>query len=55
MFCHLTFQSGMTIAPVLANVGPFEELPLKPNPGEVQSSYILHVPSTLNVQISPSH
>lgn len=26
------------IAPVVANVGPFEELSLKPNPGEVRSS-----------------
>lgn len=31
----------MTIAPVLANLGPVEELSFKPNPGEVQSFYIL--------------
>lgn len=29
----------MLIAPVLANLGPLEELSFKPNPGEVQSLY----------------
>lgn len=32
----LSYQSGMMIAPVLANLGPIEELTFKPNPGEVQ-------------------
>lgn len=32
----LSHQSGMMIAPVLANLGPIEELTFKPNPGEVQ-------------------
>ncbi|XP_054650203.1 nucleoside diphosphate-linked moiety X motif 8 [Dunckerocampus dactyliophorus] len=30
-------MSGMMVAPVLANIGPLEELSFKPNPGEVQS------------------
>lgn len=30
----------MVIAPVLANLGPLEELNFKPNPGEVRSSAI---------------
>lgn len=29
------FQWGMTVAPVLANLGPLEHLTLKPNPQEV--------------------
>lgn len=29
-------QTGLMIAPVLANLGPIEELTFKPNPGEVQ-------------------
>lgn len=32
----LSHQSGMMIAPVLANLGPIEDLTFKPNPGEVQ-------------------
>lgn len=32
----LSHQSGMMIAPVLANLGPIEKLTFKPNPGEVQ-------------------
>lgn len=32
----LSLQSGMMIAPVLANLGPLEELAFKPNPEEVQ-------------------
>lgn len=34
-FLCISHQSGMMIAPVLANLGPLEELSFKPNPGEV--------------------
>lgn len=34
-------RSGMLIAPVLANLGPLEELTLKPNPGEVEEIFTL--------------
>lgn len=30
-----SLQSAMTIAPVLANLGPLEDLSFKPNPAEV--------------------
>ncbi|XP_037336042.2 nucleoside diphosphate-linked moiety X motif 8 [Pungitius pungitius] len=33
--------SGMTIAPVLANLGPIEDLSFKPNPGEVEEIFTL--------------
>lgn len=38
-FCLLlsSFQSGMMIAPVLANLGPLETLTLHPNPSEVNN------------------
>ncbi|XP_037632061.1 nucleoside diphosphate-linked moiety X motif 8 [Sebastes umbrosus] len=34
-------MSGMVIAPVLANLGPLEELSFKPNPGEVEEIFTL--------------
>ncbi|XP_054460494.1 nucleoside diphosphate-linked moiety X motif 8 isoform X2 [Anoplopoma fimbria] len=34
-------MSGMMIAPVLANLGPIEELSFKPNPGEVEEIFTL--------------
>ncbi|KAM8905028.1 mitochondrial coenzyme A diphosphatase NUDT8 isoform 1-T1 [Spinachia spinachia] len=34
-------MSGMTIAPVLANLGPIEDLSFKPNPGEVEEIFTL--------------
>ncbi|XP_061636956.1 nucleoside diphosphate-linked moiety X motif 8 [Phyllopteryx taeniolatus] len=34
-------MSGMLVAPVLANVGPLEELSFKPNPGEVEEIFSL--------------
>ncbi|GAA6226239.1 nucleoside diphosphate-linked moiety X motif 8 [Lates japonicus] len=34
-------SSGMMIAPVLANLGPVEELSFKPNPGEVEEIFTL--------------
>ena len=34
-------QSGLMIAPVLANLGPLEELSFKPNPGEVIARYLI--------------
>lgn len=33
--------SGMMVAPVLANLGPLEELSFKPNPGEVEEIFTL--------------
>lgn len=34
-------MSGMLVAPVLANLGPIEELTFKPNPGEVEDIFTL--------------
>uniref|UniRef100_A0A8C6U440 Nudix (nucleoside diphosphate linked moiety X)-type motif 8 n=1 Tax=Neogobius melanostomus TaxID=47308 RepID=A0A8C6U440_9GOBI len=34
-------QTGMMVAPVLANLGPLEELSFKPNPGEVRHSHFI--------------
>ncbi|XP_061781555.1 mitochondrial coenzyme A diphosphatase NUDT8 isoform X1 [Nerophis lumbriciformis] len=43
-------MSGMMVAPVLANVGPFEELSFKPNPGEVEEIFTLSVPHLCDPQ-----
>lgn len=42
--------SGMMIAPVLANLGPIEELTFKPNPGEVEEIFTLSVSHLCNPQ-----
>lgn len=42
----------MMIAPVLANLGPLEELFFKPNPGEVQLSYFLFSTSYISHPLS---
>uniref|UniRef100_A0A3Q3KFF9 Nudix hydrolase domain-containing protein n=1 Tax=Monopterus albus TaxID=43700 RepID=A0A3Q3KFF9_MONAL len=44
-------RSGMLIAPVLANLGPVEELSFKPNPGEVEEIFTL----TLSHLCSPQN
>ncbi|XP_051934273.1 nucleoside diphosphate-linked moiety X motif 8 isoform X3 [Hippocampus zosterae] len=38
---QLSTKSGMLVAPVLAYVGPLEELSFKPNPGEVEEIFNL--------------
>uniref|UniRef100_A0A3Q4M3K7 Uncharacterized LOC102785037 n=1 Tax=Neolamprologus brichardi TaxID=32507 RepID=A0A3Q4M3K7_NEOBR len=42
--------SGMVIAPVLANLGPLEELNFKPNPGEVDEIFTLSLSHLCNPQ-----
>ncbi|XP_028321277.1 mitochondrial coenzyme A diphosphatase NUDT8 [Gouania willdenowi] len=42
--------SGMMVAPVLANLGPLDELTLKPNPGEVEEIFTLSVSHLCNPQ-----
>lgn len=42
--------SGMLIAPVLANLGPLEELSFKPNPGEVEEIFTLSLSHLCNPQ-----
>ncbi|XP_062275039.1 nucleoside diphosphate-linked moiety X motif 8 [Scomber scombrus] len=41
-------MSGMMIAPVLANLGPLEELSFKPNPGEVEEIFTLSLSHLCN-------
>ncbi|XP_013881482.1 mitochondrial coenzyme A diphosphatase NUDT8 [Austrofundulus limnaeus] len=43
-------KSGMMIAPVLANLGPFEELSFKPNPEEVEDIFTLSLSHLCNPQ-----
>ncbi|XP_023256338.1 nucleoside diphosphate-linked moiety X motif 8 [Seriola lalandi dorsalis] len=43
-------MSGMVIAPVLANLGPLEELSFKPNPGEVEEIFTLSLSHLCNPQ-----
>ncbi|XP_073349677.1 mitochondrial coenzyme A diphosphatase NUDT8 isoform X2 [Pagrus major] len=43
-------MSGMLIAPVLANLGPLEELSFKPNPGEVEEIFTLSLSHLCNPQ-----
>ncbi|XP_030007323.1 uncharacterized protein LOC115431230 [Sphaeramia orbicularis] len=43
-------NSGMMIAPVLANLGPIEELSFKPNPGEVEEIFTLSLSHLCNPQ-----
>uniref|UniRef100_A0A3B4F4N0 Nudix hydrolase 8 n=1 Tax=Pundamilia nyererei TaxID=303518 RepID=A0A3B4F4N0_9CICH len=43
-------DSGMVIAPVLANLGPLEELNFKPNPGEVDEIFTLSLSHLCNPQ-----
>ncbi|XP_068441096.1 mitochondrial coenzyme A diphosphatase NUDT8 [Clinocottus analis] len=43
-------MSGMMIAPVLANLGPIEELSFKPNPGEVEEIFTLSLSHLCNPQ-----
>lgn len=43
-------MSGMMIAPVLANLGPLEELSFKPNPGEVEEIFTLSLSHLCNPQ-----
>ncbi|KAM9359081.1 mitochondrial coenzyme A diphosphatase NUDT8 [Symphorus nematophorus] len=43
-------RSGMMIAPVLANLGPLEELSFKPNPGEVEEIFTLSLSHLCNPQ-----
>ncbi|XP_029373924.1 mitochondrial coenzyme A diphosphatase NUDT8 isoform X1 [Echeneis naucrates] len=42
--------SGMVIAPVLANLGPLEDLTFKPNPGEVEEIFTLSLSHLCNPQ-----
>ncbi|XP_041851023.1 nucleoside diphosphate-linked moiety X motif 8 [Melanotaenia boesemani] len=44
----LVDMSGMMIAPVLANLGPLEELTFKPNPEEVEEIFTLSVAHLCN-------
>ncbi|KAK7882834.1 hypothetical protein WMY93_029008 [Mugilogobius chulae] len=41
-------MTGMMIAPVLANLGPLEELSFKPNPGEVEEIFTLSLAHLCN-------
>lgn len=41
----------MTIAPVLANLGPIEDLSFKPNPGEVKLSDFIHSISAVSTRV----
>ncbi|XP_072311597.1 mitochondrial coenzyme A diphosphatase NUDT8 [Eucyclogobius newberryi] len=41
-------MSGMMVAPVLANLGPLEELSFQPNPGEVEEIFTLSLAHLLN-------
>ncbi|XP_056139588.1 nucleoside diphosphate-linked moiety X motif 8 isoform X2 [Lampris incognitus] len=41
-------KSGMMIAPVLANLGPIEQLSFKPNPGEVEEIFTLSISHLCN-------
>ncbi|XP_031716400.1 mitochondrial coenzyme A diphosphatase NUDT8 [Anarrhichthys ocellatus] len=41
-------MSGMMIAPVLANLGPMEELSFEPNPGEVEEIFTLSLSHLCN-------
>ncbi|XP_034557862.1 nucleoside diphosphate-linked moiety X motif 8 isoform X1 [Notolabrus celidotus] len=41
-------RSGMIIAPVLANLGPLEELSFKPNPGEVEEIFTMSLSHLCN-------
>ncbi|KFP71299.1 hypothetical protein N310_04128, partial [Acanthisitta chloris] len=34
-------QQGMTVAPIVANLGPLEDLTLTPNPDEVEEVFTL--------------
>uniref|UniRef100_A0A3Q3BRI6 Nudix hydrolase 8 n=1 Tax=Kryptolebias marmoratus TaxID=37003 RepID=A0A3Q3BRI6_KRYMA len=43
-------KSGMMIVPVLANLGPFEELAFKPNPEEVDEIFTLSLSHLCNPQ-----
>ncbi|XP_049926328.1 nucleoside diphosphate-linked moiety X motif 8 isoform X1 [Epinephelus moara] len=43
-------RSGMLVAPVLANLGPIEELSFKPNPGEVEEIFTLSLSHLCNPQ-----
>ncbi|XP_045930015.1 nucleoside diphosphate-linked moiety X motif 8 isoform X1 [Micropterus dolomieu] len=43
-------MSGMVIAPVLANLGPLEEMSFKPNPGEVEEIFTLSLSHLCNPQ-----
>lgn len=38
LFNSAFFQTNMMVAPVLANLGPLEDLALKPNPQEVNQN-----------------
>lgn len=41
-------RSGMLVAPVLANLGPLEELTMKPNPGEVEEIFTMSLSHVCN-------
>uniref|UniRef100_A0A3B3ZJB9 Nudix hydrolase domain-containing protein n=2 Tax=Periophthalmus magnuspinnatus TaxID=409849 RepID=A0A3B3ZJB9_9GOBI len=41
-------MTGMMVAPVLANLGPLEELSFKPNPGEVEEIFTLSLSHLCN-------
>ncbi|KAJ0063381.1 hypothetical protein NL108_002641 [Boleophthalmus pectinirostris] len=41
-------MTGMMVAPVLANLGPLEELSFKPNPGEVEEIFTLSLAHLCN-------
>ncbi|XP_020499990.1 nucleoside diphosphate-linked moiety X motif 8 [Labrus bergylta] len=43
-------RSGMIIAPVLANLGPLEDLSFKPNPGEVEDIFTMSLSHLCNPQ-----
>nr|XP_057936917.1 nucleoside diphosphate-linked moiety X motif 8 isoform X2 [Doryrhamphus excisus] len=43
-------MSGMMVAPVLANIGPFEELSFKPNPEEVEEIFTMSLSHLCNPQ-----
>lgn len=43
-------MTGMMVAPVLANLGPLEELSFKPNPGEVEEIFTLSLSHLCNPQ-----
>lgn len=43
-------STGMMVAPVLANLGPLEELTFKPNPGEVEEIFTISLSHLCNPQ-----
>lgn len=54
IFTLAPFQRGLSVAPVLANLGPLEHLTLKPNSQEVSQAGILQEILKLLIQLLTS-